>query len=831
MIRRWGPIAALWVVIIAAAVYQFLRLAGVIVPEAPDPPKRKYGRGKVGPAFFSPWQNDAQFIVTTICSDLAEMAYYSRHGRGLGPNFKVQIKEKTFVVDQPVYEVSARLPDGRQVSQSLRLNGCIWDPATYREWCRAFQPQARSAGGISSEAVLSQLTDPTPTHLAQLDRQLSQAGSKSMGDPEWHDQAALTIVSLALREPSGTFFQLRQELSRTCAHLVMSDCLRGDHPPSPCHQLAQAALACLYRREDVAEQLLNPLPETGAVGTWKRALRMRHSFDYRQRGQGSLLEERECFLAEFTVGSCAGAWKHRRLKKDWATLADWTRIADSVLIGHNDTPGIELGHQLVAAGIPAELAEIKQVWQNEGWGPCRIPSDLNTPPQRCVAGPADKAVVQVIGKGTWAWFLQRQLCHVGVSDWLFLEEKLGDPDGARDYARQFERNFSKLKLYPFAEYRMAWDVATYRDSLDQAGRLIRSAPESVPAYAWNWLFYSNDAYPEYRPDTIRVINEWHNHNPLPGTAYDLQPRMNHPSFFNRADFLDKLSQLQAASPHDPVLYAHLLEQLEKKGRGSNAFTLKVLAPNLDYNADAAFRMVNDAGLPPDQAEQWMTKAIALNPRYLDMRLSQGYLDDQSYERDFEQWLRSGPDSVAVANSAHRMVRIYETSGRHEQASQLAERAAQTYSILGLCTKADLLESRRQIDQALEYYQRAEERYNQVGPLVGALSRAAAQNPKYAEPLREALKRLPGGLKAYTPSSNPPKQGLLVTSDVEDLEKDDIIVAIRGYAVQTQAQYVQIRNSQMFSEFKITVYRRGQTHESGPYPAGHRFGNLKDYSST
>lgn len=810
MIRRWGFLVICWSVILAAAAYQFFQMSGS-ASEAPEPPKHK-----VVLQFSTPWQDESQFIVTSICSDLAEMAYFANHGQCLGSDFQVQTEEKQFSPDHPVYQVTARFPDGSQLSQTLSIRSSIWDPEGYQEWCRGLQPRRVQADPLKSEAVISQLTDPRPAVLARLDRELSQAGAKSMGDPNWHDQAALLLVSLALREPSGTFFEIRRELSRSCAHLAMSDSLRGKQPPSTCHQLARAALACLYRREDLATPLLKPLSDQGPVGAWKRALTIRRTLDYRLPIQGSLLEERERFLAEFSVGSCAGGWKHRSKKPEWRQLADWTRVAGSVLPWTNDAPGVEIGHQLLAAGLPAELAEARQVWLAEGWGKAQV-SDLNTPAQRCLSG----ASVQVIGKGLWASFLQRQLCHIAVCDWLFLQEGLGDGEGAREYAQKFQSQFSKLRLYPFALCRMAGDEASYHQALDQAGALIRSAPESVPAYAWNWLFYGEKW--RYRPPTIRVLNEWHHQNPLPGTAYDLQPRMNHPSFFNRPDFLDKLTQLQAASPHDPVLYSYLLAKKEVDPESA----LKILEPSRDYNADAAIR-TSEQSMDSQESKQWLERAVALNPRYLLRAMRAEQDDSAAYAQYFEKWLQTSPDAVAVANQSHAMIRYYESHGRRDKAAALADQAAETGSFLGLCAKADLLESKGQFDQALTFYGRVEERYHQFGPLLGCLMRVATKNPRYQDRLQQALDRLPAGLQAYQGSAAAPERGVLVTSDVEDLKKGDIIVAVRGYQVQSQGDYVAIRDTQPFADFRLIIYRDKRYSEMGPYPGHHAFGNLVDY---
>jgi len=110
----------------------------------------------------------------------------------------------------------------------------------------------------------------------------------------------------------------------------------------------------------------------------------------------------------------------------------------------------------------------------------------------------------------------------------------------------------------------------------------------------------------------------------------------------------------------------------------------------------------DAKLSREESKEWLRRAVALNPRYLVNALSESD-DDKSYEDFFDQWLKTSPDPVKLSNVAHRMISIYDRTGRKDKATRLADMAAKTYSQLGLCAKADLLESRGQIDPALDGY--------------------------------------------------------------------------------------------------------------------------------
>lgn len=75
----------------------------------------------------------------------------------------------------------------------------------------------------------------------------------------------------------------------------------------------------------------------------------------------------------------------------------------------------------------------------------------------------------------------------------------------------------------------------------------------------------------------------------------------------------------------------------------------------------------------------------------------------------------------------------------------------------------------------------------------------------------------------------PDRGVLVTSDVDRLREGDIIVAIRGYRVESEAEYGLIRETEPFGEFDLVLFRAGKYLTFGPFRARRRFGNLQDYS--
>src|SRR5580692_11121098 len=89
------------------------------------------------PAYFqTSFQEESQFIVEAIVSDLAEQMYYAASHQLPDPKvFQVTATEKPGSPrDEPAYELQIRL-DAKQgaINQEINVHGPIWSPAVYRD--------------------------------------------------------------------------------------------------------------------------------------------------------------------------------------------------------------------------------------------------------------------------------------------------------------------------------------------------------------------------------------------------------------------------------------------------------------------------------------------------------------------------------------------------------------------------------------------------------------------------------------------------------------------------------------------------------------------------
>ncbi len=811
-------------------------------PKRPIPPPSK--------DFQTPWQTESEYIVTMVAADLAEMAYFAKHGRALASDtLPVEVSE---VPAQgrpgPVYRVVVRLAEEGEVACELPMTGAIWAPVTYQPLVRALFERFRLAGtqdgAGAPSALLSQLQELRVEVLTKVDGELSERLAADFTSAERHAEAALLLGAFTLRETDGLFFQIRAELCRMAAHLAFADGLRAGREPGVTGQLAEAALTVLCNNQAPALELLAAVPDSEEAAAWKRALRMRATHDFRIIGESrtrTLLEELEWFRARAEAVDLKWAWASLRLSDEQKMLADWPRVAAAA------TPNVGIGHVLLETGLPAEFREIGLAYEAEEGKPLsseELVAALNAEPQRCVTATSEgRARVRIIGWGTWAAFLQRHLCQALVTNFLFMRDRWGVPDQAKQYQRAIDPQFWGLRLYPFVRRQCAPDHDYYKKAQDEEMELVRRSPQVVPAEAWNHICYEVAFGPVYWPPPHPFINEWHRPNPPPGTAYNPHPRMNHPSLTG-TDTVPRLERMHRLAPYDLTIGYNLLRFRDGE-KQTLAGVEQVFAAGLDYHTYTLNRLSRLAK-DPAQREKWIRKAAALNPsEYLT--LARFYIEQRREDdaaQAYVEWVSNEIDEVMVSNSAEWLIKYFERKGDLASARNLADRAATAYSAAGLLAKARLLERQREMDGAVEFYQKQAERYDDYGPLLGFLIRLKeAGSNEHAALLDSLLKEhLPTGLVKFDKAARAaprigvrvPEQGaggLLPGSAIEaaGLRRGDIVVSVRGYRVADWNSFKVLRSLEPELPYVLTVWRENKYVELPPLAASYRFGvNLVDY---
>jgi tetratricopeptide (TPR) repeat protein len=798
--------------------------------------------------FHTPFQSESQFIVEAIVSDLAEQMYYAANHRLPETNFfSVAATEKPgSPTDAPVYELQINLnqkPSGLKLD--LNVNGPIWSPEMYRDVATALAQAVGLGAGITNEvgdpALLSKLLDGTPETIEQENQTLSAALEKEFTNPELHEQAALLLGAFLLRDHSGHFFEIRSPLCRLTAHLALARFLRGADSFGVNGRLAKAMLLTLEGDEAPALEQLKTLDmNSTVVAGMVRALQARNTGDFRpltDTAGRTRVESVAWFAAMADYVSTPIAW----VKLD----DEQKRTIDFVRVANEEGYSVEIGHELLQASIPLELQEIRSVYKlshDRELSRGELISSLNALPERCFATGSDGAVhVRVIGWGQWAAFLQRHLCHAVQQNFYFMNSMWGVPDDAKEFAAKCEPEFGGLRLYPFVRRFNCTDVNAYHQSVDDGFKVTVATPQLVSAECWNYLCYRVSFAPWYKPNPNPHVNEWHNHNPPPGTVYNLHPRLNHPSLIDRSDAIAKFEQLHQLAPYDCRIGNFIIKK-KYGGRPTRDQAMALYGAMLPYSVTALRTVAGTVYDQPDQYEKLMLQAAELNPAcYYDIGdYALNHTNDDQAALYIDKACDTDPDSVRVASHAIWRVRHYLKEGQTDKAREIADFAGEVYSHRGLEAKAIFFETTTNYDGAFEWYAKIDERYEDPGPLLHFCARyqSLTGDQRFEPEVQKRIRKLfPKGIEkvALSDFHGPPADGVLIKEENDllksaGLNKGDVIVAVYGVRVHNFQQYTYSRELKNIPELDLIAWHGGAYHEFKPSPPNHLFGlDFGDYN--
>jgi hypothetical protein len=417
------------------------------------------------------FQNESQFVVHAIVSDLAEEVYFAKFHRLPDPkHFLTDVTENGGSIDEPIYHVRIRF--GSKVGEQnleLKIGGPIWSPQVYQpvvlQLARAMKFSAVAT--THTEDTLLNLLDATAETIERDNEETSKALGSNFADAQSHERAALLLGAFALQERSGSFFDTRAPLSRLTAHLALAKFLRGSHSFGINGQMAEAMMLTLINNQAAAVEQLSKINTNDAVvAGMVRGLQARATGDYRPLAavrNRSPFESIEWFYAFANRVDASLAWP--KLTDEQRQTIGFVRAASEAGLR------VEVGHAVTSQAIPLELKEIESVYRMthpDGATPSSIAQVLNVLPEGgCFEiGSKNKARVQVIDWGQWAMFFQRQLCRAEQARFYFLNSMLGDPEGAKDFAAQSDQMFGGLMLYPFVRRMEATEVEGYHKAVD-----------------------------------------------------------------------------------------------------------------------------------------------------------------------------------------------------------------------------------------------------------------------------------------------------------------------------------------------------------------------------
>lgn len=592
------------------------------------------------------------------------------------------------------------------------------------------------------------------------------------------------------------------------------------------------------------EQIQDNAP---AFSAWKRALQVRNTYDYRllSEPQLTLLERLEKLRAEAKALDAATAAEHVENDTDVTHLAAWSRILNE----HG--PSVQTGHRILDSSLRTEMAEAAEICATVAQ--TKLTQEnyvtlLNAEPQPCItANDRGEAVFHVIPWGNWAGFIQRHLCHAIQHDFDFLQSHWGVPDMASRYRQSVDNAFGALRLYPFVRRQNATELAYYRQAQEDSMKVVRATPHLVPTEAWNEIcYYPRFDTPIYIPPPHAFVNEWHRFEPEPGTAYNICCRITHPSLTSRPDYSALLAQLHAMAPYNTDVTDYFLQNTAKRA-GRAKVTYQEMeagyAPVSDYCGYIA-SAIAEAAKGDDQAyEKWLKKAAAIDPTtYYDLgEFYANHGQETNAALAYKVAIAKDSDHVRISNNVSWLIMYCERTGNSAKATELADFAAEVYSSAGLEAKARLLESRNDLDGALELYNKIDERYDSPGEKLAFLIRIKDLPGKSLQLTALTEKAIddtfPNGLEKIDLSNlkTPPANGVVLRNESYlteqyGLKLTDVIVGIRGYHTPSVKTFIAIRDSQPNTPFTLCLWRDNHYIELNAAPPNNRFGvELDEYS--
>ncbi len=814
-------------------------------------PAHGTGRTTSSGYFQTDFQDESQFIVENITADLAEQIYYAKfHHPPEAKNFFISATETPdSSFGAPTYELEIDLDvNHRGIKNKLNINGPIWSPEVYEalatQLAKAIELPASENNSTPNTTLLASLTDGAATTIEDENQKLSQSLGSNFSKASLHEEAAILLGAFTLREHSGNFFEIRSPLCRITAHLTMARYLSGGNLSAINGQMAEAMLLTLMNNQTAALDKLSDIKtNVTAVTSWVRALQARNTGDYRPLEKLGGLSQVECINWFYALDHSANT------DIAWNKLSDVQKqTADFVRIANEGNYSVGVGHELLAVALRAEFSEIAAVYQSSHQKVLKkdgLPEALNEMPERCFSVDSDgKSVVRVIGWGLWAGFLQRQLCHAVQHNFDFMQWRWGVPEDAHAFSTNIDQTLNGLRLYPFVRRFNCVDVASYHQSVDDGFKVTVATPQLVPAECWNYLCYEFSDTERYQPNPNPHVNEWHKHNPPPGTVYDINPRLNHPSLIGRSDSAAMLDKLHEQAPYDSQIVNYIFKHKYGTIQPTYEQAADLYQPVLAYASYAMQTVAKTVRNQPERYEQLLSKAAVLDPKnYIVLgNYFAALTQDDKAAAYYEKANALDPDSVRTSYDASWLVNYYLKHNQKEKARAVADAAGEVYSSGGLRAKAEFFEATGDYQNAFQWYSNMEERCNESGAVITFCLRykTKTHGTQFDGELQKRFGKLfPRGLEKVKVADfqSPPKDGVVFKGENDllraaGLKMGDVIVAVYGIRIYDSFQYDYGRSSTTAPELDLIVWdsRDRHYHEIKASPPNHLFGvDIDTYS--
>jgi tetratricopeptide (TPR) repeat protein len=753
------------------------------------------------------YKTESEWLVGAVATDIAEMIAYSCNR----PNPDVEVRTTGF----NKYTVVVNSWDTKEVVLKVEFTDkYVWSPDTYKPLTIALL--GSQAGIMKSKtpdnAIIATLLKATPEVIVQEDLRISEALGKDFLSPDNHEQAALVISALALRENAKSFTDLRHLLCRLCAHLTISRALRSkDSAGSPPGLWAESVLLTLAGRATEASAISEKVQSGPADVNWKKALTLRSTGDWRILGKAenaSYLELREWLRASIERrGHLTTLEMLDNIK--FPMNADFSRSLIS------KSYPVEIANSVAVNAFKIELSEIMQVYKaytGSEFASKQGISELNETGSRCIRAVAGKQTVAVLGWSNWAPFLRRHLLFALHENLYALKNMLDLGEEARETERQQGEKFAGLQDYGFVqilsfqrepdEKRKAGLALTTEANAacTRAWDSIGNNPEFVPLRLWESAYkFCN---PGLRKGIVQNPERWFQPVLLAGTTYDLEQVI--ASDAGSKILIAELEKMYRLAPGNYTL-AKVIEGSWQDPRRTPEKVEKFLKPFLDYDRRAVYEILSIADNSSKDASPYYERICNWDPDgCVDAGLYfavQG--DNERAIKAFERALEKSQDPLILASDADWPVDYYLDNGRRDDAFRFAKFAADVYSYSGLSTMGRFMERLGLYNDAVSWYRKITVRYEDDTEenLFYIRYRLRIGGDRFAKESEIAFNKIfPKGLEKKLTLGDPRKWGYRLTNkDITPMIKKaglssgDLILTADGYQLSSREQWKAIQN--------------------------------------
>lgn len=774
-----------------------------------------------------PWHNEAHWVRDQILRDIMEMTLFAAGEDPAGYTLRVAVR--------PDDGALVRLEGPRlqaPLEMELPPGATWWDPAASLPFAQALSDRFPAPPSVwkgpDSSRVMQALLAPTPAEIERIQAEVSTALTAAPSSPAGHASAAGILAALGLFEIPGAFPDNRFLLCRLTAHLTLARRARGaESGPDPALDLAEVGLLALTGQARQADLALSSKESSVLGEPWRRTLRMLVTGDWQllPEGTATLAERLAAFRGRCANQSSGVALKWFQEQPDLASSSFAIRSALDTSYSVSD------GHRWTLAALRAELVECREVMQARGMpeGRAGLPSLLNASPGRALR--EDRRGLEVVSWGTWARRFQASLLESMQTRIHFLDAKYGDRGSVQEFLAELEHDFAGLEQFPILQKRAGkLRPASYQGAILKAMELAQKHPERISDV--NWLCLPKPMGSGYVPRGLPAPKAWLA-LPLPrGTGLNARFRLWELDGYHGLKAADWETLFQA-DPYQPwIIRGWLAAGPKTSGRVEQAYALVKR-----YTPEGYLWALQDA-YPPDAPEgiQALLKLSELDPEWyftVGRRLVQMHREPEA-EKAFLAGFQKVRDRVLVSNSMSWLVGRLQQGGRVDLAERIAHDCADTGSNMGMATLAALRERQGRFKEAEELYRDMAERYENTRGLQGFYLRCRNQDPSYRKEA-DARERLvfPHGMTPYRPLEGPPARGVgfqsySVNANDAGIQRDAVIVAIQGIAVENTAQYYLARSLTLEETLTLVVYQGGAYRTVTVFLPGQLFGvDLKD----